>query len=52
MARYDAMFGQAWRSYLEVQTDLETRLPTSPRRALKMDGQAVFGFNDTPGTGT
>ena len=40
MALYDAMFGQAWRSYLEVQTDLETRLPASPRRALRMDARA------------
>jgi AcrR family transcriptional regulator len=44
MALYDAMFGQAWRSYLQVQTDLETRLRTSPRHALKMHGQAFFDF--------
>jgi len=44
MALYDAMFGQAWRSCLEVQTDLDTRLPASPRRALRMDARAFFDF--------
>jgi AcrR family transcriptional regulator len=44
MALYDAMFGQAWGSYLEVQEDVDTRLPASPRAALKMSARSFFDF--------
>jgi AcrR family transcriptional regulator len=44
MALYDAMFGQAWGGYLDVQKDLDDRLPASPRAALKMSGRSFFDF--------
>jgi hypothetical protein len=44
MALYDAMFGQAWGGYLDVQEDLDARLPASPRGALKMSGRSFFDF--------
>jgi AcrR family transcriptional regulator len=30
MTLYEAMFGQAWAAYNDVQKDMEERLPTSP----------------------
>jgi AcrR family transcriptional regulator len=44
MALYDAMFGQAWGGYLDVQEDLDARLPASPRAALRMAGRSFFDF--------
>jgi AcrR family transcriptional regulator len=44
MSLYDAMYGQAWGDYLDVQKDLDDRLPASPRTALKMSGRAFFDF--------
>jgi len=44
MALYDAMFGQAWAAYNEVQKDIEERLPTSARAALKMTARTYFAF--------
>jgi len=44
MALYDAMFGQAWAAYNEVQKDIEERLPTSARAALKMTARTYFDF--------
>jgi AcrR family transcriptional regulator len=44
MALYDAMFGQAWQGYLQMQTEMDAQLPTSPRRALKADGHAFFDY--------
>jgi AcrR family transcriptional regulator len=44
MALYDAMYGQAWGDYLDVQQDLDARLPASPRAALKMSGRVFFDF--------
>jgi AcrR family transcriptional regulator len=44
MTLYDAMFGQAWAAYLEVHWDVEARLPTSARAALKMTAREYFDF--------
>jgi len=44
MALYDAMFGQAWASYLEVQKELVARPSASPRRVLKTIARTFFEF--------
>lgn len=44
MTLFDAMFGQAWSAYLEVQKDLDARLPTSARAALKLTARTYFEF--------
>ena len=44
MALYDAMFGQAWSSYLEVLKAMDGRFPASPRAALKAGGRTYFDF--------
>lgn len=44
MTLYDAMFGQAWAAYNEVQKDMETQLPSSPRAALRMTARTYFDF--------
>jgi AcrR family transcriptional regulator len=44
MSLYDAMFGQAWAAYNEVQNDMESQLPSSPRTALKMTARTYFDF--------
>jgi AcrR family transcriptional regulator len=41
---YDAMFGQAWTEYDEIEKELEERLPASPRAALKVGARAFFEF--------
>ena len=43
-AIYDAMFGQAWSEYDEIERKLEQRLPASPRAALKVGARAFFEF--------
>jgi AcrR family transcriptional regulator len=43
-AIYDAMFGQAWSEYDEIEKELEERLPESPRAALKVGSRAFFEF--------
>ena len=43
-AIYDAMFGQAWSEYDEIEKELEERLPASPRAALKVGARAFFEF--------
>lgn len=43
-AIYDAMFGQAWSEYDEIERGLEERLPASPRAALKVGVRAFFEF--------
>ena len=43
-AIYDAMFGQAWSEYDEIERELEERLPASPRAALKVGARAFFEF--------
>ena len=43
-AIYDAMFGQAWSEYDEIEKELEERLPASPRAALKVGSRAFFEF--------
>ena len=43
-AIYDAMFGQAWTEYDEIERELEERLPASPRAALKVGARAFFEF--------
>jgi AcrR family transcriptional regulator len=43
-AIYDAMFGQAWTEYDEIEKELEERLPASPRAALKVGARAFFEF--------
>ena len=45
MALYDAMFGQAWASYLEVQKELVARPSASPRRVLKTIARTFFEFS-------
>jgi AcrR family transcriptional regulator len=45
MALYDAMFGQAWASYLEVQKELVARPSPSPRRGLKTIARTFFEFS-------
>jgi AcrR family transcriptional regulator len=44
MALYDAMFGQAWSSYLEVQKELVARPSAPPRRVLKTIARTFFEF--------
>jgi AcrR family transcriptional regulator len=44
MALYDAMFGQAWASYLEVQKELVARPSAPPRRVLKTIARTFFEF--------
>jgi AcrR family transcriptional regulator len=44
MALYDAMFGQAWASYLEVQKELVARPSAPPRRVLKTTARTFFEF--------
>jgi AcrR family transcriptional regulator len=44
-ALYDAMFGQAWASYLEVQKELVARPSASPRRVLKTIARTFFEFS-------
>ena len=44
MALYDAMFGQAWSSYLEVQKELVARPSAPPRRVLKTIAGTFFEF--------
>ena len=44
MTLYDAMFGQAWAAYNEVQKDMESQLPSSPSTALKMTARTYFDF--------
>jgi AcrR family transcriptional regulator len=44
MALYDAMFGQAWASYLEVQKELVARPSAPPRRVLKRIARTFFEF--------
>jgi AcrR family transcriptional regulator len=44
MALYDAMFGQAWANYLEVQKELGARPSASPRMVLKTIAQTFFEF--------
>jgi AcrR family transcriptional regulator len=44
MTLYDAMFGQAWAAYNEVQKDMESQLPNSARAALKMTARTYFDF--------
>jgi AcrR family transcriptional regulator len=43
-AIYDAMFGQAWTNYLAVLDTVETRLPRSPRAALKKIAHSFFDY--------
>jgi AcrR family transcriptional regulator len=43
-ALYDAMFGQAWASYLEVQKELVARPSAPPRRVLKTIAGTFFEF--------
>ncbi len=43
-ALYDAMFEQAWAAYSDVQEELETRLPSSARVALKLTARTYFEF--------
>jgi AcrR family transcriptional regulator len=43
-AIYDAMFGQAWSAWREIDEQLVDQLPASPRAALKVGAQAFFDF--------
>ncbi len=44
-AIYDAMFGQAWSEYLAEVDEVELRLPTDPREALKVIARHFFDFS-------
>lgn len=44
MSLYDAMFGQAWGDYLEIQKDLDAELPAAPRAALTLTARTYFDF--------
>lgn len=44
MHLYDAMFGQAWGDYLEIQKDLDAELPAAPRAALTLTARTYFVF--------
>jgi AcrR family transcriptional regulator len=43
-AIYDAMFGQAWASYVDIVDELERTLPAAPRAALKAIAHSFFDF--------
>jgi AcrR family transcriptional regulator len=43
-AIYDAMFGQAWSEYDEIDRQLCERRPASPRAALKIGAREFFDF--------
>jgi AcrR family transcriptional regulator len=43
-AIYDAMFGQAWSAWEEIDIELDEHLPPSPRAALKVGARAFFEF--------
>ena len=43
-AIYDAMFGQAWSEWDEINSELEGCLPPSPRAALKLGARTFFEF--------
>ncbi len=43
-AIYDAMFGQAWSAWEDIDNQLDERLPASPREAIKVGARAFFEF--------